>query len=267
MFFGRPFLLSGIGRAARPEGMNHVPVTPLLLLALALPLGACASPPAGAAGSPRTVAEAWVRAQQDAAVPAAREPRAGTAHGASGPQRASDWDLWAGQPVSAGGLREVADGVTIRPMSSDGSAARLVADAAADAVRVGLPILRRRGARLTPGCGAGTVVQLYQWPEDRLPPERFEPGLELAANERLQGMYMSNAAAGGSEDVIVVLTADDATVQGVLVHELAHFLYQRTCGEARLAIGSEAYAQRVAGRAESAEACRPHALLRRNRCR
>lgn len=226
---------------------------PLLLLA------ACG----GRAQAPDR-AEAWVRAVGGTSGALSSDaPAAPVSDGEPG------WSLWAGQAVEEGSPVQVAEGVAIRPMSVGGSAWRLVAQAAADAVRTAIPVLRRHHARLGAACGAGTIVRLYQWPGAALPPERFDPDLSLAPNERLEGLYLSDAVAvpGGSEDVVVVVTADDAEVHEVLVHELAHYLYQRTCGARHMHQDSEAFAQRVTGRAVPPDGCKPHALLPRKRCR
>lgn len=152
------------------------------------------------------------------------------------------WSLWQGQSVDPQAALEVVEGLRVVPMFSE-QASGLLASAILEASRVSLARLARSGAAPSKACGAGTPVQVYQWPERSLPTERFLPEETLPPGHVLLGVYRPQAVEPA--DAIAVHSGSATDVHEVLVHEFAHYWFDRACGARALKETSEDFAQAV----------------------
>lgn len=152
------------------------------------------------------------------------------------------WSLWRGQSVEPQAALEVVEGLRVVPMFAE-QAPGLLTSAIREASRVSLARLARSGAAPSKACGAGTPVQVYQWPERSLPTDRFLPEETLPQGHVLLGVYRPQAVEPA--DAIAVHSGSASDVHEVLVHELAHYWYDRACASRSLAETSEDFAQAV----------------------
>ena len=100
---------------------------------------------------------------------------------------------------------------------------------------------RLYGAGVTPSsaCGLGTPIEIYLWPDDRLPVDRVFPRERWG--ERIVGMYVP----GPVDRIALIAWASPRETYRILVHELAHAWYERSCADRVLAESSESFAQAI----------------------
>jgi hypothetical protein len=156
---------------------------------------------------------------------------------------AAAWDAMRGAAIVPSAPRSYAAGQMVRPMYFPGLLDEaLLAEAARDSAALSLERLRRAGLAPSAACGHGTPVEIYLWPDDTLPIERFFP----EGGAPIVGVYVT----GPVDRVAIVAWASPRETYRVLVHELAHAWYRRACAEGTLGESSEAFAQAVDRRAQ-----------------
>ena len=152
------------------------------------------------------------------------------------------WSRWGDTPLDPQPPVEVVQGLSVTPMFVERTPGML-AEAVRAASRISIARLSASGVAPSKACGAGTPLQVYQWPEAALPVERFMPSLQLPEDQNLRGVYVPRAAP--PFDAIVVHDGREEDVREVLVHEFAHYWWAHACGGRTLTETSEDFAQAV----------------------
>lgn len=150
------------------------------------------------------------------------------------------WAAMRGAAVAERSARSYTPGQVLVPMYVHSLLEDAIVElASVDSAMLSRARLTRGGAASSGACGLGTPIEIYLWPDDRLPVERVFPRERWG--ERIVGMYVP----GPVDRIALIAWASPRETYRILVHELDHAWYERSCAERVLAESSESFAQAI----------------------